>query len=215
MEDKTIPERKGFHGFVCYSGKDITPNMLKQCFEIDKDFFQEKYFYNQAKVEQWLKKYNDMCSVLYDTKTQKVVAYSFYLFISDQTLELFKTNKVSYFTLGEAMLVKPKENDRINLFCLSDACLPNWGLAEMHRVMNEHNVYNLYELAKNRKVKVKNVCIDAVCDYDNILKNQFHIDNFVETQHGSRFYWGKFDPEKIWTYCMYSPSLITEYKKLY
>ena len=214
MKTSKLLETNGYQGFVYYSGDDVTADMRKQCFELDKRFFKEKYLYNQTKVDNWLKNYNEMCSVLYNPQDKKVIAYCFYLFISDTALQEMKENKLSYFTLGEKNLVKTKENEKVNLFCLSDACMPGWDFVEMHRIMNEYNVYVLNKLAKNKKVKVENVCIDVVCEYDEILIKQFHIDNFVETNHESKFYWGKFNPEKTWKYCKYSSALIEEYKKL-
>ena len=80
--------------------------------------------------------------------------------------------------------------------------------------MNEYNVYILNELAKSKQAKIENVCIDVVCDYDNVLVKQFHIKNSVDTFHESKFYWGKFDPAKVWTYCKYSKSLIDRYNNL-
>lgn len=214
MINTKIAESKGFHNCVYYSGKDITEEMLDECFNLDNNFFQEKYLYNKQKVKAWLLEYNDMCGILYDTKSEKVIAYCFYLFISDEALELFKSNKISYFTLGKSLLAQPKNNDKLNLFCLSDACEEHWSLVKIHKLLNECFVFNLYKLAETQDIMVKNICIDVVCEYDNILVNQFKIENKVQTMHNSIFHYGEFDPRKVWNYCYYSDYLINEYNRI-
>lgn len=205
-----LVEDRGYQGYLCYTGNDITENMIDKCFDIDRMFFQEEYLYSKEKVKEWIKEYNDMCAVLYNPVEDKVIAYCFYLLISDEALELYKSNRISFFTLGRSLFVKPEIGTKGNLFCLSDACLPGWDFVNMHRLMNEYNVYMLCELSKN-KFKINNVCIDVVCDYDKTLVNQFHIENYIKTNHNSYFYWGKFDPSKVWTYCRYSNELIGQY----
>ena len=206
-------EKNDYLDYGYFSGEDLTSEMIQQCFDLDKKFFKEEYLYNEEKVRNWLRTHNEMCSVLYSPKENKVIAYCFYLFISDEAFQLYKENKLSFFTLGERFLVKPQHDEKVNLFCLSDACEPGWDYVKMHRIMNEYNVYNLYEMAIKKNIKVENVCIDVVCEYDKKLAKQFNITECVKTNHNSEFVWGKFDPEKTWTYCKYSKPLIEAYKK--
>lgn len=211
MIGNEFTERYGYNGYYFYSGKDITDKMIDKCFEIDKYFFKEDFAYNETRVREWIKEYGDMCSVLYNPIEDKVIAYCFYLFISDEALELYKQNKISFFTMGKSLFVNPQNGQSLNLFCLSDACLPGWDFVQTHKIMNEYYAYMVYELSK-KQIKIKNVCIDVVCDYDKILANQFCIENKNNTNHNSLFVWGEFNPNVTWTYCQYSQRLIEQYK---
>lgn len=212
MISSKFTETKGYYGYAYYSGEDITDQMIEQCFELDRSFFKEEFLYNVDRVRRWLKNHREMCSVLYSEENNEVIAYCFYLFISDEALQLYKQNKLSYFTMGESLFVSPKRGDRLNLFCLSDACKPGWDFVQTHRIMNEYNVLNLCKMARDLDVLVKNVCIDSVCEYEETLVKQFHISNNTKTNHNTKFYWGKFDPTQTWTYCVYSSTLIELYK---
>ena len=213
MKSKKLLSSKGYYDITCYTGDDITDKMISKCFELDEYFFEDKYLYDHDKIRNLIKNNNDMCLVLYNEAEQKVIAYSFYIFITKEALEMYKANKISYFTLGESLIKKPKEGDRIVLFNLSDACRPGWDFVKMHRLMSEYNSYILCNLAEIN-IKVTDVCIDVVCGYDKILLKQFHIENKVETNHNSEFFWGKFNPQKVWTYCKYSERLIELYSKV-
>lgn len=213
MISSKFTEIKGYYGYAYYSGDDITDEMIEQCFALDNQFFKEEYLYNVEKVRRWLQNHKQMCSVLYSKERNEVIAYCFYLFISDEALQLFKENKISFFTLGESLLEQPKKGDKLNMFCLSDACKPGWDFVQTHRIMNEYNVLNLCKMARDLSVFVKTVCIDSVCEYDETLVKQFHISEFVKTNHNTKFYWGKFDPSVTWTYCVYWQTLVDLYTK--
>ena len=212
---KQIIEANGYEGCVCCTGEDITLDMINQCFKIDNIFFKEQDLFNRDRVTKWLQKYNDMCAVIYQPEENKVIGYCFYIFVTDEALELYKKNIISYFTMGESLFIKPHKNGVGNLFCLSDACLPGWNVVQLHRAMCEVFVYQLHALAKDMNFKVKNVSIDVVCEYDSIIIQQFHMSeqNAHPTLHNSNLYIKPFDPNTIWTKYKYSQALLEEYRK--
>ena len=61
-----IFEDYDFGDIVAYSGRDIKDEMLDACFEIDKTFYDEEYYWDISEIKKIVKKHGHMCFVFYD-----------------------------------------------------------------------------------------------------------------------------------------------------
>ena len=180
---------------ICFTGDDISNDMIEKCFLIDSDFFEEKYLYNREKVKSWIKKYNELCFVFYDLKKGEIIGYNFVLLIDIDTFKKYMNGEISYFTIGSTQFVNDKTDCDAALFYLSTAYSPNCNIATLMS-MTQNAITDLiinYKVRNN--VKIKYYFLDAVCKFDKEYAMSMKLKPYNVTAYNSIIYAERFDAE--------------------
>lgn len=182
----------GFENIVSISGKDITEDLIKRCFNLDKAFYGKEFLWDDTDILNVIMKYNQMCFIFMDTDKQNIVGYSYWFPIKTEILDKFVKEK-------KALLdIKPEyctgyQTTPINLFLGGEAFVPGYDLLNMHQVIEDIFQYHILHLA-SKGIKVDKICLDAVCKFDEEylvpqlgLKTKYQKDNCV-------YYCDKYSP---------------------
>ena len=83
----------GFENVVSISGKDITEDLIKRCFNLDKVFYGKEFLWDNTDILDVIMKYNQMCFIFMDTENQNIVGYSYWFPIKSEILDRFVKDK--------------------------------------------------------------------------------------------------------------------------
>ena len=184
---------------ICFTGDDISNDMIEKCFMIDNDFFEEKYLYNRERVKSWIKKYNEFCFVFYDLKKNEIIGYNFILLIDISAFKKYLNGEISYFTLGSSQFVNDKNNCDAALLYLSTAYSPNSKISLLMS-MTQNAITDLiidYKLKSN--VNIKYYFLDAVCKFDEEYAMSMKLKPYKITAYGSKIFAERFNVESFFS----------------
>ena len=179
---------------ICFTGDDISSNMIEQCFKIDENFFEEKYIYDREKVKKWIKKYSDLCFIFYDLKANKVIGYNFLVILSMQAYESYLRGEISYFTIGANQFVNDKNNVQGALLYLSSAYAPNLNISLMSKLVQNAMTDLIIGRRLDYNIVIKKYFLDAVCQFDEEYAKFMKLPFVKQTAYGSKIYAGDFNP---------------------
>ena len=203
--------RYGFDDIVAYSGTDITDAMMEESFSVSGKFFAAQYQINESKIRDIVKKYGQMCFIIFDKTDKKVIGYSFWVPI--------KTSVFVEFIKNQEMLMFIEEEHCsgfgepvVNLFQAGEAFLPGYDLDNLHKALEDIFQSKVLVLAK-RGTKIGYVAIEAVCKYDeDYLVANLGIKRKIK-KGNSVFYCDYYAPDVVYARSRVVPELLEYYKK--
>ncbi len=190
-------DKRDYEGIIACSGEDITDAMIDACFELDDQFFHDEYIYNRDIVRKWIKKENRLCFVVIDTIKKKLVGYTFLFPISVNLLKSYANKELTYKDMTEDDVLKMESGYSYNILYASEAFYPQYGINQLHQIVNEVMVRAIGNLAKKENIAIKGIMFDAVCLYDEKASKMLQLEFVGKTKADTDLYYGKFVPEKI------------------
>lgn len=199
-----------FDNIVAYSGKDITKGMLDACFEIDTQFYDEKYYWNRINIKNVVEKFGQFCFVFYDKEDKEVMGYSFWFPIKTRVFNNFISEKKMLLDLKEEYCDNIADKNEINLFLGGEAFVAGYDLFNLHNAIEDVFQKRILDLAYRNK-KIKYIAMESCCKYDEeILEKKLGLTKLIKKDK-SRFYYDIYSPEKVYKNSKYSKEL----KKFY
>lgn len=202
-------KNRGIENVVCYSGKDITTDLIERCFKLDAVFYKSQFQWNMYGIEEIILKYNEMCFIFVDKIKNNIVGYSYWF-----PLKLTIINE--HIKIKEPLLnikdeyCSPFNISPVNLFLGGEAFVPGYDLMTLHKAVEDIFQYHVLCLAQ-KGIKIGLVCFDAVCRYDNeFLVNRTNLKNKTSKKNCD-FYYDMYSPETIYNESIYT----SELKKYY
>ena len=192
---------------ICFQGKDISENLIQQCFDLDKNFFEYNYLYESSKMKSLILAHNELCFVFFDIETNKVIGYNFLLLLKKDAFDLYKDSKISYFTFGERDVVNLEKDKEAVLFYLSTAFYINENVYDLLSLSQNCLYYFLTILFQKYKLKVTDVLFDAVNELDLKYINVLKMNYYKKTPYNSKIYIKEFFPKKFYPYAIFSDRL--------
>ena len=179
---------------ICFTGSDISDEMIEACFKIDEDFFEEKYFYEKTRVRNRIKEYNEFCFIFYDLRINKVIGYNFMVLLDMSAFDKYLKGEVSYFTIGANQFVNKSKNASAALFYLSSAFTPNLNISLMAKMVQNAVTDLIINYKLTRNIKIEKYFLDAVCKFDEEYSKFIKLKFYKQTAYGSKIYIEDFNP---------------------
>lgn len=199
----------GLDNIICYSGKDITDDFIKRCFNLDKAFYGKQFQWDTLGIENTIKKYNQMCFVFVDKERGNIVGYSYWFPLKLDVLNNYIKNKETLLGISEEDC-SPFSVSPVHLFLGGEAFVPGYDLLTLHRVIEDIFQYHILCLAE-KGIKVGTISFDAVCKYDeDYLVKRTNLKNCVQ-KNDCNFYYDKYYPDTVYNQSKYC----NELKKFY
>lgn len=197
MVIENIFQAHGFDKIIAYSGKDITEQMIDACFEIDRSFYEEEYYWEKSEIKEIVKTYGQLCFVFFDTEDKKVMGYSFWLPIKTKVFNAFIKEKIMLLNIKQSYCASYKENDHINLFMGGEAFVKGYNLKKLHKAVEDLFQKKILDLAY-KGVKIKYIAIESCCQYDEaFLLPMLGFEKKVK-KNKSTFYYDEYSPRKTY-----------------
>ena len=200
----------GLDNIICYSGKDITDDFIKRCFNLDRVFYGKQFQWNSLGIENTIKKFNQMCFVFLDKDRGNIVGYSYWFPVKEELITKYSQNKETLLAIKEEDC-SPYNVSPVHLFLGGEAFVPGYDLYNLHKAVEDIFQRQILTLAK-KGVKIGTVSFEAVCKYDEEyllcrtnLKNKTKKDNSV-------FFYDNYSPKNMYNESKYCSELMEYYK---
>ena len=208
---ENIFEKHGFGDIVAYIGKDISDSMIDECFEIDRNFYDDEYSWETSEIRQIVKKLGHLCFVFYDKADKKVMGYSFWLPVKTKVFNAFIKEKVMLLNIKENYCSDYNESEHVNLFLGGEAFVKGYDLKSFHKAVEDAFQLRILDMA-NAGIKVKFIAAEVCCDYDEkYLMPKLGLSNKV-LKDKSIFYYDEYSPKKVYKDSAYAKKLYEYYK---
>ncbi|MBQ4558186.1 MAG: hypothetical protein IJA61_02275 [Clostridia bacterium] len=195
----------GFDNIVCYSGRDITEDLIKRCLNLDTAFYEKEFYWDNTDIINVVKENPQMCFIFVDTIRQNIIGYSYWFPIKLDIINKFIHDKEPLLDIKKEYISGYKTSP-VHLFLGGEAFVPGYDLMLLHKVIEDIFQWHILVLAQNG-VKVDNICFDAVCDYDKFfLVKNVGLNNCVIKKNCS-FYYGKYSPNIVYNESKYCKEL--------
>jgi len=203
IEKKFI--ESGFENIISISGKDITADLIKRCFNLDRVFYGKEFLWENTDILNVILKYNQMCFIFMDTSNENIVGYSYWFPIKTEILDKFVEDKKALLDIKQEYC-SGYQTSPINLFLGGEAFVPGYDLLNMHKVVEDIFQHHILHLAENG-IKIDNICLDAVCKFDEeYLVPKLGVGNKFEKSN-CIYYCGEYHPNTTYKDSQYCEKL--------
>jgi len=200
----------GFETIVAYSGSDITDEMMNESFKVSENFFHEEYQINESKIKDIIKNVGQICFIIKDESTNKVIGYSFWIPIKSQIFAEFIQSRQMLMFIEENHCSKFDE-PVVNLFQAGEGFVEGYDVDMLHKALEDIIQEKILVLAK-KGVKIGYVAIEAVCEYDEKYVVPLLGLTTKLKKDKSTFYCGKYSPKTTFKRSKYAEYLKEYYK---
>lgn len=198
---------------ICFQGEHISEDMIEKCFLLDNDFFNLKYIYDRDKIKRLILSHSELFFIFYDVEKNMVIGYNFLFLLKQESFELYKAGKISYFTMGEIDIADCKKEKTAVLFYLSTAYSKNDKILNLLGLSQNCIVYMIAKLNSMYNLKISDVFYDVVNEFDLRYANSLKLNNIKQTSYELNIYAKTFNPETFFPKAVYTPLLIKLYNK--
>ena len=203
-------ELHDFDSIVALTDTDITEEILDRCFEIDREFYEDSYYWNISELRKAIKEFGQFCFVYIDKEERTLIGYSFWFPIKTDVFNEFIKKKEMLLDIKPEYCLKFRDSKEVNLFLGGEAFMSGYNIREMHLAIEDLLQRRILELMLSG-IKVKYIAMESCCKYDEeFLLPKLRLSKSVKKDK-STFYYDEYSPDRSYTDSKY----VTELKKYY
>ena len=200
----------GYNDLVCYTGKDITEQMIDECISINKNFYKKEFVWNNE-IKSFVLNYSQMCFVFVDKSNNSVMGYSFWFPLKTKVFNAYIKSNQTLVNFKESYFSSYKESV-INLFLAGEAYLVGYDIKVLHNAVEDIFQKRILDLAYNG-ISVKYIAMESKCNFDEqFLIKQIGLTRF-DKKPNSVFYYGDYSPYIIYNESKFADNLKQYYQK--